>query len=67
MEEPEIATVGTKGHIVLEHPDRRWTVVPGHDQIKIGTMKSIIEDIWEFEPVNSWTSFECYWDAYRAH
>ena len=31
-------------HIILEHPDGRWTVVPRHDPIKIGTMKSIIED-----------------------
>ncbi len=32
-------------HMILEHPDGRWTVVPRHDPIKIGTMKSIIEDV----------------------
>ncbi len=31
-------------HIILEHPDGRWTVVPRHDDIKIGTMKAIVED-----------------------
>ena len=31
-------------HIILEHLDGRWTVVPRHDPIKIGTMKSILED-----------------------
>ena len=30
-------------HIILEHPDGRWIVVPRHDPIKIATM-SIIED-----------------------
>lgn len=32
-------------HMILEHSDGRWTVVPQHDPIKIGTMKSIIEDV----------------------
>ncbi len=32
-------------HIILEHPDGRWTVVPRHDPIKIATLKSIIEDV----------------------
>ncbi|MBI4257508.1 MAG: type II toxin-antitoxin system HicA family toxin [Thaumarchaeota archaeon] len=32
-------------HIILEHRDGRWTVVSRHDKIKLGTMKSIIEDI----------------------
>lgn len=32
-------------HMILEHSDGRWTVVPRHDPIKIGTMKSIIEDV----------------------
>ncbi len=31
-------------HMILEHPDGRWTVVPRHDDIKIGTMKAIVED-----------------------
>jgi predicted RNA binding protein YcfA (HicA-like mRNA interferase family) len=31
--------------MILEHPDGRWTLVPRHDPIKIGTMKSIIEDV----------------------
>jgi predicted RNA binding protein YcfA (HicA-like mRNA interferase family) len=31
-------------HIVLEHPDGRWTVVPRHDPVKIGTVKAIVED-----------------------
>ena len=31
-------------HIIMEHPDGRWTVVPRHDTIKMGTMKSIVED-----------------------
>ena len=32
-------------HIVMEHPDGRWTMVPRHDPIKVGTMKSIVEDV----------------------
>jgi predicted RNA binding protein YcfA (HicA-like mRNA interferase family) len=32
-------------HVILEHPDGRWTVVPRHDSIKIGTVKSILEDV----------------------
>ena len=32
-------------HVVMEHPDGRWTVVPRHNSIKVGTMKSILEDI----------------------
>ncbi len=32
-------------HLVLEHPDGRWTVVPRHDSIKLGTMKSIVDDV----------------------
>jgi predicted RNA binding protein YcfA (HicA-like mRNA interferase family) len=32
-------------HIILEHPDGRWTVIPRHDPIKVGTMKSMIEDV----------------------
>jgi predicted RNA binding protein YcfA (HicA-like mRNA interferase family) len=32
-------------HMILEHPDGRWTVVPRHASIKVGTMKSIIEDV----------------------
>jgi len=32
-------------HIVMEHPDGRWTMVPRHDSIKVGTMKSIVEDV----------------------
>ena len=32
-------------HMVLEHSDGRWTVVPRRDPIKIGTMKNIIEDV----------------------
>ena len=31
-------------HIIMEHPDGRWTVVPRHDSIKMGTMKSIVDD-----------------------
>jgi predicted RNA binding protein YcfA (HicA-like mRNA interferase family) len=31
-------------HIIMEHPDGRWTVIPRHDPIKIPTMKSIVED-----------------------
>jgi len=31
-------------HIILEHPDGRWTIVPRHNDIKIGTMKAIVED-----------------------
>jgi len=34
----------SSSHIILEHPDGRWTVVPRHDPIKIGTLKSIVED-----------------------
>ncbi|MBI2185259.1 MAG: type II toxin-antitoxin system HicA family toxin, partial [Thaumarchaeota archaeon] len=26
-------------HIIMEHPDGRWTVVPRHNPIKIGTLK----------------------------
>ena len=33
------------GHIIMEHLDGRWTVVPRHDPIKLGTMKSILEDV----------------------
>ncbi len=32
-------------HVILEHSDGRWTVVPRHDSIKTGTMKSIIDDV----------------------
>ncbi len=32
-------------HVILEHPDGRWTVVPRHSSIKVGTMKSILEDV----------------------
>ena len=32
-------------HVILEHPDGRWTVVPRHDPIRIGTLKSIIDDV----------------------
>jgi predicted RNA binding protein YcfA (HicA-like mRNA interferase family) len=32
-------------HIVLDHLDGRWTIVPRHDPIKLGTMKSILEDV----------------------
>lgn len=32
-------------HVILEHPDGRWTLVPRHDSIKIGTLKSILEDV----------------------
>lgn len=32
-------------HIILEHPDGRWTVVPRHKSIKTGTMRSILEDV----------------------
>ena len=31
-------------HIILEHPDGRWTVVPRHTPVKLGTMRSIVED-----------------------
>ena len=31
-------------HDILDHQDGRWTVVPRYGSIKIGTMKSIIED-----------------------
>ncbi|MDV3294123.1 MAG: type II toxin-antitoxin system HicA family toxin [Nitrososphaerales archaeon] len=33
------------GHLIMEHADGRWTVVPRHDPIKVGTMKSIVDDI----------------------
>ncbi|HUI01357.1 MAG TPA: type II toxin-antitoxin system HicA family toxin [Nitrososphaerales archaeon] len=32
-------------HLILEHADGRWTVVPRHDPIKLGTVKSILEDV----------------------
>ena len=32
-------------HIIMEHQDGRWTVVPRHDSIKLGTMKGILEDV----------------------
>ena len=31
--------------MILEHPDGRWTIVPRNDPFKIGTMKSIVEDV----------------------
>lgn len=31
-------------HLILEHPDGRWTVVPRHDPVKIGTIRAIVED-----------------------
>jgi predicted RNA binding protein YcfA (HicA-like mRNA interferase family) len=31
-------------HIILEHADGRWTVIPRHDPIKQATLKSIIDD-----------------------
>ncbi|MDG7014046.1 MAG: type II toxin-antitoxin system HicA family toxin [Nitrososphaerota archaeon] len=32
-------------HVIMEHADGRWTVVPRHDPIKAGTMKSIVDDV----------------------
>lgn len=32
-------------HVIMEHADGRWTVVPRHDPIKVGTMKSIVDDV----------------------
>ena len=32
-------------HVIMEHPDGRWTVVPRHNSIKVGTMRSILEDV----------------------
>jgi predicted RNA binding protein YcfA (HicA-like mRNA interferase family) len=29
-------------HIILEHPDGRFTVVPAHNPIKLGTMRDIL-------------------------
>ena len=40
-----VVTRQSGSHMILEHPDGRWTVVPRHDPIKIGTMKSIVEDV----------------------
>ena len=40
-----VPTRQSGSHIILEHPDGRWTVIPRHDPIKIGTMKSIVEDV----------------------
>ena len=34
----------SSSHIIMEHRDGRWTVVPRHDPIKLGTMRSIVED-----------------------
>lgn len=31
-------------HIIMEHSDGRWTVVPRHDPIKMATLKSVVED-----------------------
>ena len=40
-----VVTRQSGSHMILEHSDGRWTVVPRHDPIKIRTMKSIIEDV----------------------
>jgi len=32
-------------HVILEHSDGRWTVVPRHDPLKLATIKSIVEDV----------------------
>ena len=32
-------------HVIMEHADGRWTVVPRHDPVKVGTMKSIVDDV----------------------
>ena len=34
----------SSSHIIVEHPDGRWTVVPRHEPIKLGTLKAILED-----------------------
>jgi len=32
-------------HIIMEHVDGRWTVVPRHDPIKVGTIRGIVDDV----------------------
>jgi predicted RNA binding protein YcfA (HicA-like mRNA interferase family) len=31
-------------HIILEHPDGRFTSVPAHDPVKLGTLRGILMD-----------------------